>query len=178
MDDDQSTWTYSGADGTQMEDFEEAPHLEAVAWEASEYVAHEKPITWYFALYGASLLITAIVYLINRDVLTAITILTVTFCAGFFASRKPASKHYELSDKGLSIDGKRYTFATFKSFSVVEEGALDSIWLKPLGKYQPNVVLYFSPEDEEKIVTVLSNYLPFEQRELDAIDRATRRLRF
>lgn len=176
MDNEESNWTYTGGDA-QL-DSQNLEAIESVSWEASEYVAHEKPLSWYLILYGASVAITALVYLINRDILTAVAILTVTFCAGFFASRKPASKHYELSEKGLQIDSKLFQFSTFKSFSIVEDGALSSIWLKQLGKYQPNLVLYFSPEDEDKIVNVLSHFLPFEQRELDAIDRATRRLRF
>jgi len=38
--------------------------------------------------------------------------------------------------------------------------------------------MYFSPEDEQKIIDTLANFLPQEVRELDAVDRLTRRLRF
>ncbi len=175
MENEQPQWTYSGGE------LPEAPVVsssEVIEWEASEYIAHEKPMSWYAALYGAALFITAVVYLLNRDIITSVAIMTVTFCAGFFASRQPSSKHYKLSAQGLEVDGKNYKFADFRSFSVVEEGAIDSIWLKPLSRYAPALIIYFSPEDEDKIADLLSAFLPHEQRELDAIDRASRRLRF
>ncbi len=175
MEDEQTPWSYNGADIPEQD---MTLPQEVITWEASEYIAHEKPVSWYMALFGASLLITAVVYLLNRDVLTSVAILTVSLCAGFFASRQPGSKRYELSAKGLKVDGRLYSYADFRSFSIVEEGAIDSIWLKPLSKYKPAIIIYFSPEEEDKIATMISNFLPHEQRELDAIDRASRRLRF
>ena len=175
MEDEQTPWSYNGTDipaeNTPLSD-------ETITWQASEYIAHEKPASWYGVLLGASLLITAVVYLLNRDILTSVAIMTVSLCAGFFASRQPSSKQYKLSPKGLEVDGKLFKFADFRSFSIVEEGAIDSIWLKPLNKYKPAIIIYFSPEEEDKIATMISNFLPHEQRELDAIDRASRRLRF
>ena len=175
MDNDKGQWTFTGGEGERTESVELKG---SITWEASEYVAHEKPFSWYLALYGGSLVVTFVVYLLNRDILTAVAIMTVAFCAGFFASRQPGSKKYELSAKGLQVNGKLYRFADFRSFSVVEEGAIDSIWLKPLNRYVPALVMHFAPDDEDKIVEMLANYLPHEQRELDAIDRASRRLRF
>lgn len=175
MEDEQSPWSYNGADIPQQ-----TAELtsEEISWQASEYIAHEKPASWYGALFGASLLITAIVYLLNKDTLTSVAIMTVSICASFFASRQPSSKQYKLSAKGLEIDGRLFKFADFRSFSIVEEGAIDSIWLKPLNKYKPAIIIYFSPDEEDKIATMISNFLPHEQRELDAIDRASRKLRF
>jgi hypothetical protein len=175
MEDEQTPWSYNSADFAEQES---SLPSETITWEASEYIAHEKPASWYGALFGASLLITAVVYLLNRDILTSVAIMTVSICAEFFASRKPGSKRYVLSAKGLEIDGKLFKYSEFRSFSIVEEGAIDSIWLKPLGKYKPAIIIYFSPEEEDKIATMISNFLPHEQRELDAIDRASRRLRF
>ena len=176
MDDSNAQWNYTGGDSSQINN--EPATTETIAWEASEYVAHEKQMSWYLALYGGSLFITMVVYLLNRDILTAVAIMTVAFCAGFFASRQPSSKKYVLSSKGIEIDGRTYKYAAFRSFSLVEEGAIDSIWLKPLSRFTPAIVMHFAPEDEDKILEVLSTFLPHEQRELDAIDRASRRLRF
>jgi hypothetical protein len=38
--------------------------------------------------------------------------------------------------------------------------------------------MYFSPEEEKKIIDVVANFLPHEQRELDAVDRFSKKIRF
>jgi hypothetical protein len=48
----------------------------------------------------------------------------------------------------------------------------------PLKRFMPPLSLYMDPADEEKIVDVLADYLPVEQREQDPIDKLMRRLRF
>jgi hypothetical protein len=85
---------------------------------------------------------------------------------------------YIVDEKGIQVQEKFHPYAEFRSFSVVEEGAINSIWLKPLKRFVPIVVMYFSPEDEQKIIDVLANFLPHEERELDAIDRLSKRMRF
>ncbi len=175
MDDEQNQWQYTGGDS----DFSrQSAQFKELSWSASEYVAHEKSASWYFMLLGGSLLITIIVYVLNRDIITSVAILTVSLSASFFASRKPASKTYALSEKGLRVDEKLYRYEEFKSFSLVEEGAIDSVWLKPLGRFAPLLVIYFEPKDEDEIIAILSMFLPHEKRELDPIDRMMKRLRF
>jgi len=154
------------------------PPAKPIEWTASEYIAHEKSSLWYVSLVVGSVLVTAIIYLITREVLTAVAIIVVALSAGFFASRPPESKKYYLDHDGLKVDDKSYDLGNFKSFSIVEEGAINSIWLKPLGRFAPFLIIYFDPKDEEKIATMLNYYLPHEQRELDFIDRTMRRLRF
>lgn len=176
MDETKPQWSYTGGESNLATPMPTS--VEAISWEASEYIAHEKQMSWYIALYGGSLFITFVVYLLNRDILTSVAIMTVAFCAGFFASRQPGSKKYQLSSKGITIDGKNYAFSNFRSFSLVEEGAIDSIWLRPLSRFTPAIVMHYAPDDEDKILELLSVFLPHEQRELDAIDRASRRLRF
>lgn len=177
MQEEQTTWQYTGGDQPLPGDAMAASQ-EPISWTASEYVAHEKPAHWYAALMGGVATLTVVVYLINRDILTAIAIMSMGICVAVLAGRKPAAKSYTLSAQGITVDQKRYAFGEFSSFSVVEEGAIDSIWLKPLARFTPFLIIYFAPEDEEKIITMLSDFLPHEQRELDAVDRLTRRLRF
>ncbi len=176
MDDDQAQWNYTGG-GSESESSQEL--TESFTWTASEYIEHEKSSLWYAGLVLGGIIVSVIVYFISDgDKLTTATILIITMTLVFFASRKPKAKTYEISSKGLTIDGKLFSFADFKSFSVVEEGAIESIWLKSLGRFSPMIIIYFAPEEGGKIADLLSNYLPHEQRELDIIDRALKRLRF
>lgn len=169
-----NSWDYTGGDDLD----EQSGHVEPITWSASEYVSHEKEPSWYAVLSAAAAIVAAIVFFITQEILASVTIVVVAFSGMFYAGRKPAVRNYALTDTGLTVDGKHYSIADFRSFSVVEEGAINSIWLKPLGRFNSMMILYFAPEDEEKIANALGIFLPYEQRELDAIDRATRRMRF
>jgi hypothetical protein len=173
MDNDQIEQAYS-LDDSQ----EELPPSEPVSWTASEYIAHEKSFVWYVVLFICTAIITAFVYLVTREVLTVVAITVVAISVSFFASRPPVSKKYVISRDGIMVDEKIYNYSDFKSFSVVEEGAINSIWFKPLGRFSTFLIIYYSPEDEDKIISMLNYYLPHEQRELDFIDRTMKRFRF
>ncbi len=149
-----------------------------VKWTASEYIATDKNSSWFFILFGAGAVTVLIVWLITQDILASSVILLAITAMSVYANRKPETKSYEIDDKGVKINDKFIHYRDFRSYSMVEEGALDSVWLKPLKRLSPTVVMYYSPEDEAKIADTLSNFLPHEQRELDFIDRASRKMKF
>ncbi len=148
-----------------------------VSWAASEYIEHHHGASWYGLLIMSTALLAAGVYIITKDIIATVTIAIVGVIVGVFAGHKPGQAQYEISDSGLSVNGKHYNYAAFKSFALVKEGALSSINLFPLKRFMPPVSAYFAPEDEKKIVDALGNYLPYEERKLDGIDRLSRRLR-
>jgi hypothetical protein len=154
------------------------PQVPAVEWTASEYVAHEKSTSWYTALGVGSGILVVFVYLVSQDFLASVVILLSCVAIGVYAARQPATKNYRIDEKGVQVDDRFHPYLEFRSFSVVAEGAIYSVWIKPLKRFAPIVVMYFSPEDEQKIIDTLANFLPQEVRELDAVDRLTRRLRF
>ena len=67
---------------------------------------------------------------------------------------------------------------TLDHFLVIQEGGVESIWFTPLKRFMPMVSIYFDPEDGDKIADILSEFLPFENRELDPVDRLMHRIRF
>jgi hypothetical protein len=48
----------------------------------------------------------------------------------------------------------------------------------PLQRFSPLTTIYYDPNDEERIVDLLANRLPMEERKRDAIDRLMWRIRF
>ena len=182
----QTNWQYNAGnpstayagDGMSMNSGVPMPQVPAVDWTASEYVAHEKSPSWYTTLGVGSGVLIVIVYIITKDFLASVVILLSCIAVGVYAARKPATKNYRIDEKGIQVDDRLHPYMEFRSFSVVEEGAIDSVWIKPLKRFAPIVVMYFAPEDEQKIIDTLANFLPQEVRELDAVDRLTRRLRF
>jgi hypothetical protein len=48
----------------------------------------------------------------------------------------------------------------------------------PLKRFGLPTTIYFAPEDEDRIVDIINQHLPFEPRDRDAIDRLMKRIRF
>jgi hypothetical protein len=124
-----------------------------------------------------TLMLAILVYLIAKDPFATVVIVLVGIIVGIFATQKPKIANYEISDAGISINGKLYSYSNYKSFAVVREGALSSINLFPLKRLMPPLSAYFEPKSEKEIVEAIGEYLPFEDRKLDGVDRLVRRLR-
>ena len=105
------------------------------------------------------------------------TILVLGAIVAVFAKHNPSQVEYELSDSGLRIGDKAYSYGSFKSFSIIQDGAFKSIDLTPLKRFKPPISVYFDPKDQDKISAIIGAHLPYEERQLDTVDRLSRRLR-
>ena len=151
---------------------------EVVSWTASEYIAHEKSGSWYLVLSVTALGFAAAVWLLTRELVSPIVILVMGLAFGTFAARKPQELTYELTNSALRVGERTYPYSLFKSFTIVEEGAIHSILLMPLQRFMPPLSIYYDPVDEEKIAEALQSYLPYEDRRQDVVDRFMRKIRF
>lgn len=149
-----------------------------VVWTASEYISHGKSNIWYVQLGLATAAATALAFLITRDVVVAITLILVGVIFGVAAGRKPRVLNYAVDNRGITISQNAYPYALFKSFSVIQEGSIRSIFLMPIKRFNPPLSLYYPPEEEQQIVETIGNHLPQEAREQDAIDRLMHKIRF
>jgi hypothetical protein len=94
------------------------------------------------------------------------------------ASRPPRTLSYKLDNYGVHIGQKSFPYANFKSFSVIDEGAISAINLLPLKRFLPPISVYYDPKDEDKIAAIISDYLPFEEHKEDLVDQLVRKIRF
>jgi hypothetical protein len=148
-----------------------------LSWNASEYVHHEKDPIW-FLLFGAGIAaLLSGMYFLLRDVISVIVILLMAVTVMVFANRKPRTLHYELHEDGIVIEGRQYAFRSFKSFSIMQMGIVESIFLEPLERFMPPISIYFDPKDGDIIVNALGNALPARERDPDFVDRLVHRLR-
>lgn len=149
-----------------------------IAWEASEYAHNEKSIGWY-AIYVLILsVVTGVTFWLTGGdwiSLVVVTIMAVTLL--IFANRKPRTIQYQVSDEGITIDGRLYPYKSFKSFSLMRMGATESLYLEPLERFMPSISVYFADEDGEQIIDILGSYLPHRDREPDLVDRVVHRIR-
>lgn len=154
-----------------------ATDIETISWTASEYIDHNRGAGWYLLLFLSTGLLSAGIYLLTKDYFATTVIIIAGIVLLIFSRHKPQEITYELSSSGINAGGKLYSYGSFKSFSVVKDGALNSISFTPLKRFMPPFSAYYAPSDEEKIIQALSAYLPYEEKQLDGIDRLSRRLR-
>jgi hypothetical protein len=153
------------------------PSAKAVEWEAPEFIEHPHGVGWYLALILVTAALAGLAYLIARDYIAAAIMIIVGIIVAVYAHQKPGQAKYEINDSGISINGKVYYYNDYKSFTVIPEGKLSSINLFPLKRFMPPLSAYFDSKDEPKIMNALGNYLPYDERKLDSIERISRRLR-
>ena len=151
---------------------------DGISWTASEFVAHEKSAGWYLSLAAAAAALAAVIYLLTRDAISAVVILVGALVLGIYGARKPRQLDYRLDSSGVTIGSKHHIYEEFRSFGVVAEGAFSSIVFMPLKRFAPLTTIYYAPEDEDKIIKLLSDQLPFQEHSHDIIDRLMLRIRF
>lgn len=154
------------------------PSETELTWTASEFIARHKGIGWYLILVLGATVAAVLIYLLSRDFITVGAVVGAVVLFAVAAARKPRVLTYHINEDGLTIGQKFYPYAIFKSFSVMDEDAFSSIMLLPLKRFMPPLSIYYEPADEQRIVTILSHYLPMENRPADAVDRLMKHIRF
>lgn len=173
----ESSWQYRDDENTAPGPF--ARHTAApVSWTASEYVAHDKNAGWYVLVVLAALGLGGLIYLFTREWVSPVVVVLLGIAFAAFGARKPQVLEYAIDDAGVRIGQKLYPYGLFRTFSVIEEGAVRSILLMPLQRFNLPINVYYDPADEEKIIDALSFHLPHEDRQLSAIDNLMRKIRF
>jgi len=151
---------------------------DTVEWTASEFIAHPKNPSWFAALGIATLLVAAGLYFITHGIIATIVVILMGIILAVAASRQPRIVTYQLDRGGLTIEKQFHPYGKFKSFAIVDEGAFSSITLLPLRRFDLPLSMYFSPEDEHKIMEAISKYLPAERGALSGVDRLMRTIHF
>jgi hypothetical protein len=149
----------------------------AFSWEASEYVHHTKGMGWYAVLGVAVAVLVAIAALLHIWLYIA-TFLIMGAAIIVYARKAPRVLTYELTPKGIVIEGKQYPFADFRSFGVLKDEDWHTIDLEPMKRFAPRITVLFDSDDLDSILDHMELHLPRTDREPDLVERATRYLRF
>jgi len=172
-----ANWKFHDDDPTSDSTVSAQP-IKPVEWTASEFIEHSKSIGWYAILALGTVVFATTLYLLTKDKVATGAVVIVALTFGILANHKPRELAYAVDEMGIHIGEKSYPYANFKSFALVQENAVESIWLMPLKRFMPILTIYFDPQDEEKITDVLSAYLPLENHELDPVDKLLHKIRF
>ena len=149
-----------------------------ISWEASEYIHHPKNPMWYVVfIVGITAFMGGMFYVL-RDILSLVVIGLMAISLLVFANRPPRVLRYRVTHEGIDVGERHYAFDSFRSFSVMHDGGVDSILVDPLQRFMPPITMYFAPEDGQQIVDILSLYLPHQDKQPDIVDQLARKLRF
>lgn len=151
---------------------------QSVTWTASEFVAHEKSADWYVLLILGTLLLAALVFFLTKDFISVGVVVVAGLLLAVYGAHQPRQLEYLVDNRGIGIGQKHFTYDEFKSFSVAPEGALSSLVFMPLKRFAVPTTIYYAPDDEERILSILSDHLPLEEHRADAVDSLMRRIRF
>jgi hypothetical protein len=150
-----------------------------IHWTASEFIAYNKTGSWYVLLFAIAIITAGLIYLLTRgDKISAIAILVAALFFAMMARRKPQTLHYAIDTNGLTVGQRFYPYSAFKSFSVSDETAIPSITFTSFKRFIPSMEVYYEPKDEEKIVNIVSNFLPIEPPHEEKLDRFLKHIRF
>jgi len=147
-------------------------------WQASEYVEHEKSAKWFIVLGLVALVFVALAVFLLHNYMFAVLIVVMAIAVALWARRPATEMHYKLEPAGVWVGTKFFALHDFRSFGVLQEGAIYAVVLLPIKRFSPGVTVYFPEELGEQIVDVLGTSLPMEEITPDWIDSITHKLNF
>ncbi len=175
----QSSSKLAESEASPDKQFDDAPDPEAelFAWEASEYIEHNRNAMWYVIFTVVTILLAGGSVVLLREWLGGVVLILMAIAVLMFARRPPKTLKCSLQNSGINVGERFYPYVSFRSFSLVSDGALESLEFDPLKRFMPRLSVFFAPTDEAKVLSVLSSRLPQGDREQDVVDRLARKLK-
>jgi hypothetical protein len=138
---------------------------ERVRWSGFEFEYKEKTADWFWAV-GIIVVALAAIAIIYDNALFGVLILIAGAMLLLMAKKEPRLLDYELTDKGLMIDGALLPYTGFKSFWVVQSKYSSPKLLLRTGKWTNPLLMIPIETDyinDDKVQEFLLNYLPEEE---------------
>ncbi|HWZ65681.1 MAG TPA: hypothetical protein VNX65_02685 [Patescibacteria group bacterium] len=151
--------------------------MEPISWSAAEYTHNTKSVGWYLG-FGVAMLVIIIVSIRVGSPTFILLAVVMAVALAVVSNRKPQILNYVLNASKLQIDQKSYAISEFKSFGVTSEGTSYSIALIPVKRFMPAIHIYFTEENGEKIVDILSSHLTMQQTEPDFVEKFFSKIHF
>ncbi len=150
---------------------------ESFSWESSEYVHHERNRLWYVVYISASALIAIVIFLITRDIFSSLTLVLMSGGLLFMVRQKPQNRKYTISEDGIEVDGRFFDFERFRSFSIVPEGDIFLLSMRPVRRFDLAIEAYFVEDQGESIFNILKDYLPQETKNESVVTNIIHRMK-
>ena len=170
--------SYDAQANQPSEDMSESRPTDELSWSAPEFEKHPKPASWYAGLAAIAILVSAIAYLINHDIITIVVVLMSAALFGYVASRDPRIMRYSVNSNGVFIGERFYAYAQFSAFTVVEQANSLTIDLVPLKRFSPMLSISYTSEIEPDLLNLVSQHLPYANHKRSLTEDLMHRIRF
>lgn len=151
-------------------------------WQAPEFSYTHKPVGWYLAIafFFVGLCVLALIFLgSNIQKIITITLLAVMAVAtSVWANRKPKILDYTVTNYGLTVDKKNYSFDDFRAFYRYMDYSQPTIDMVPGKRYGTLVSMPLATPESDEIVETIAHMIPEIEHHEDIMDKIVRRLRF
>ena len=147
------------------------------AWEASEYVFHEKSFLWYIALWVVAAVLCGGLGLLHQW-LSIVVVVVMALVVMMYSRKEPRTLSYVLDGQGISIGGQLSPYRLFRSYSVHPELSWQEIDLEPARRFAPRLTLLCEQDNFDEIDKILTQHLPRLDRDPDWVEQLTRYIKF
>ena len=164
----------TSVDNTDQED-------QFVSWSADEYVLKAKSFGWYVMIYLGALVLAALTIFFYRDRLILMISMLMVVVASvvaiqFVANKKPKNISYSLDEDTVKVNGKMYALVNFKSFFVTEKDGVEEARLSPVSETSPTTTLKLNDDNKDKVLDILSNNVPYQEKPISWIEKISNRI--
>lgn len=168
----------SNQNNVDEQETDEDPSVELASWTASEFIAHEKPSYWHFAVIGVAIVIAAIIYIFTQELISSFAVIVLGAVFTIYGSAKPRTVQYRLTSEGVYTDEKLHLYNDFKSFSTIETTGLPYIQLISRKRFMMPLTLYTEPSSVDQITEIIGKHVPYDQKHQDPVDKLSAKLKF
>jgi len=157
---------------------DEDPSKEYASWEASEFITHEKPSYWHFAVVGVAIIIAALIYIFTQEIIFSLAAIVLGTVLTIYGSAKPNIVQYKLTGEGVYTDEKLHRYNDFKSFSTIETIGLPYVQLISRKRFMMPLNLHIVSSSIDEITEIIGKHVPYDQKDQDVVDRLFAQMRF
>lgn len=167
----------SSAQVTNSTDDPQQITSEAVSWQASEFMYHEKPTSWFVVLLAIAAVL-CLPFALFGWWLSVALIVVIAVAIMVYTKRQPRVLQYKIDNGGLSIDERKMPYSQFKAYSLSKDLSWFILDLEPAKRFSPRLSILVNPETIEAVDIALAAHLPIQQHKLDRIEELFRKLKF
>ncbi len=142
-------------------------------WQAKEYEFQEKSADWYWAL-GIIATAAVIASILFGNVLLALVIVAAAGAIALQAAKRSKVHHFAITDLGLEIDNRLYSYDTMLHFSVLEYPLHDippALSIKTRSVFVPHLLVPLVDVDLDDVYDYISIHLGEGNHETSVVDR-------
>lgn len=149
-----------------------------LSWEASEFMTHHHPLSWYIVLGLVTVGLVVLAVLVLKEWLSAAVVVLMAIALVVYAHRQPRTLTYAVTAAGLQVGDKFHSYNEFKAFAVVATGEFINLELDPVKRFMPRLSIFVDQAHAEAVAAELGRHLPRDERAADFMDKLAHALKF